>query len=235
LQGELAMSQYFHHEIDCLKDTMVAVGALVEDCIAQAITAILRRDVDLAHEIAAGDADINDMEVDVEAECLRLLARYHPVATDLRLVIAVLKINNDLERMADLAAAIAKRAVNLATAQAIQIPSLLEDMASASQAMVQQSLQAFQQGNAALAQQVRDADAAIDAYSRRLYALIYDQIHSDPEQSAPLMHVKNYTWQESCLLYSLVSTTIGESHSTDSIRSNRRFNTVAVSGLLRRC
>jgi len=183
------MSRYFHQEIECLKDTMVAVGALVEDRIAQAITAIMRRDVDVAHEIAEGDADINDMEVDVEAECLRLLARYHPVANDLRLVIAVLKINNDLERMADLAAAMAKRAVNLATAQAIQIPSLLEDMASASQAMVQQSLQTFQQGNAALAQQVRDAGPAIDAYSRRLYALIYDQIHSDPEQSAPLMNV----------------------------------------------
>lgn len=183
------MSRYVHYEIDALKGTMVALGAVVEDRIAQTIAALMRRDVDLARDIAEGDTDINDMEVDIEGECLRLLALYQPVAIDLCLVVAVLKINSDLERMADLVALMARRVVNLATVQSVLLPSRLEDMASATHAMVQQSLQAFEQEDTALAQHVRDTDSAIDAHSRSLYELLCHQIHAGPESHASVMNL----------------------------------------------
>ena len=88
---------------------------MVEERISQAITAVVKRDAALAQQVAEGDDEIDEMEVEVEEDCLKILALYQPVAIDLRFVVAVLKMNNDLERMADTAVNIARRAEYLAS------------------------------------------------------------------------------------------------------------------------
>ena len=102
------------------------------------------------------------MEVDVEEEVLKMLALYQPVAADLRFVVAVLKINNDLERMGDLAKNIAKRVLFLTQCERIDLPGRLSPMAAKTQAMVKQALDALVNSDPALARKVRDADDEVD-------------------------------------------------------------------------
>src|SRR5438128_6487011 len=93
------MSQHFLREIDTLDRNILTVGAVVEERIAQAITAVVKHDAALAQQVAEGDDEIDEMEVEVEEDCLKILALYQPVAIDLRFVVAVLKMNNDLSRL----------------------------------------------------------------------------------------------------------------------------------------
>src|SRR5215470_7855233 len=108
------MAKQLPRQLDGLKQKILFVGTLVEEAITIAISALINRDRNLANGVIEADAEIDRMEVDVEEECLKILALYQPVASDLRFVVAVLKINNDLERMGDLARNIAKRVVYLA-------------------------------------------------------------------------------------------------------------------------
>ena len=99
----------FHREIDSLKQKFMVLGTLVEDRVHKACLAMQSRDESLLTEIIGSDWQIDEMEVEVEEECLKILALHQPVARDLRLLIAVIKINNELERIADIAVNIAKR------------------------------------------------------------------------------------------------------------------------------
>ena len=105
------MAKQLPRQIDGLKQKILFVGTLVEEAIAKAISALINRDLNLANVVIEADTEIDRMEVDVEEEVLKILALYQPVAADLRFVVAVLKINNDLERMGDLAKKIGKSVV----------------------------------------------------------------------------------------------------------------------------
>ena len=141
------MSQHFLREIETLKKKILAVGAAVEERISQAITAVVKRDAALAQQVTEGDDEIDEMEVEVEEDCLKILALYQPVAIDLRFVVAVLKMNNDLERMADTAVNIARRAEYLASQPQVDLPPSLTDMTQKVQTMVKQSLDALVQSD----------------------------------------------------------------------------------------
>ena len=104
------MKQHLQRDLDRLRREMLLVGTLVEEALSDALTAYVDRRLDLAEKVIEGDAVIDDKEVEVEDECLKILALHAPVAADLRYVVAILKVNNDLERMGDLATTIAKRA-----------------------------------------------------------------------------------------------------------------------------
>jgi len=106
------MTRHIERQIESLKERILRVGTLVEEAISKSITALINRDVALACRVMASDEEIDRMEVEVEEECLKILALYQPVAADLRLVVAMLKINNDLERMGDLALEINYEAVD---------------------------------------------------------------------------------------------------------------------------
>jgi phosphate transport system protein len=116
------MTRHIERQIDQLKQKILFVGTLVEEAISKAITALINRDIALAQRVMTSDAEIDRMEVEVEEECLKILALYQPVAADLRFVVSALKINNDLERMGDLAKNIAKRVGQLARGQQIDLP-----------------------------------------------------------------------------------------------------------------
>ena len=107
------MSVHLQREIDDLKKHILALCAMVEDQVQMAVRAVWTATTDLAHEVEQRDQDIDHREVEVEEECLKILALHQPVAIDLRFIVAAMKINNDLERIGDLAVNIARKARGL--------------------------------------------------------------------------------------------------------------------------
>lgn len=130
-------------EVGKLKKHLLALSAMVEERVHHAVEAFSLRDDKLAQRIIDDDRDVDEMEVDIEEECLKILALYQPVATDLRFVIAVLKINNDLERIGDEAVNIAERALFLAQHDRAELPFDFTEMAEKTQSMLHRSLDAL--------------------------------------------------------------------------------------------
>jgi phosphate transport system protein len=182
------MSQHFVREIETLKKKILAVGAAVEERISQAIIAVVKRDAALSQQVAEGDDEIDEMEVEVEEDCLKILALYQPVAIDLRFVVAVLKMNNDLERMADTAVNIARRAEYLAKQPQVDLPPSLTDMTQKVQVMVKQSLDALVQGDTALARKVCVADREVDQLNKEMHVWVQQEIREHPDQVERLIH-----------------------------------------------
>jgi phosphate transport system protein len=183
------MAKQLPRQIDALKQKILFVGTLVEEAIAKAILALNSRDAGLANAVIDADAEIDRMEVDVEEECLKILALYQPVAADLRFVVAVLKINNDLERMGDLAKNIAKRVVFLAECELYELPVDYRDMAGRAKGMVKDSLDALVNSDTALAQKVRKSDDEVDAQRRIIERQIEDQIARHPDRTQGLLRL----------------------------------------------
>ena len=184
------MTRHIERQIESLKERILRVGTLVEEAISKSITALINRDVPLAQRVMANDEEIDRIEVEVEEECLKILALYQPVAADLRFVVAVLKINNDLERMGDLAKNIAKRVAQLA-GQTIDLPAEIRSMAMQAQEMVKQCLDAVVRGDPALARQVREEDDAVDAARQRVQRRVMAGIKADPENAESLLRINS--------------------------------------------
>ena len=184
------MTRHIERQIESLKERILRVGTLVEEAISKSITALINRDVPLAQRVMANYEEIDRMEVEVEEECLKILALYQPVAADLRFVVAVLKINNDLERMGDLAKNIAKRVAQLA-GQTIDLPAEIRSMAMQAQEMVKQCLDAVVRGDPALARQVREEDDAVDAARQRVQRRVMAGIKADPENAESLLRINS--------------------------------------------
>jgi len=175
-------------EIEKLKKKILTLGAKVEESVQKAVRAIREKDADQARIIIEQDFDIDHMEVDVEEECLKILALYQPVATDLRFIVAVLKINNDLERIGDLAVNIAERAAFLATQTKIIYPLELDEMVQKTQSMLKRSLDALVNVDAGLAREVCADDDQVDAINRTMYNKVQDGIRAHPDQIEALIH-----------------------------------------------
>ena len=179
---EPSVTKHIQRQIDVLKQKILYVGTLVEEAIAKAIVALINRDAVLAAKILEADNAIDRMEVEVEEECLKILALYQPVAADLRFVVAVLKINNDLERMGDLAQNIAKRAAYIDKADPMELGIDFRDMAAKAQNMVKQSLDALVNADTALAKTVRTEDDEVDAARQRIRNQITEAIRRHPDR-----------------------------------------------------
>ncbi len=174
-----------------LKERILNVGSLVEESITNSINSLVNRDANLAQRVINDDSVIDQMEVEVEEECLKILALYQPVAADLRFVVAILKINNDLERIGDLARNIAKRAKSLASSDPIELPSQLREMTSAVQRMVKLSLDALVNGDAILARQVRTQDDAVDDEREQIRDQVMLLIKQKPERAEHLLKINS--------------------------------------------
>lgn len=181
------MPKHLQRQIELLKQKILFVGSMVEGAIANAVAALVERDETLAGKVLEEDSEIDRMEVDVEEDCLKILALYQPVAVDLRFVVAVLKINNDLERMGDLAKNIAKRVLYLARVDRVDVPIDFRSMAVRAQDMVKRSLDALVRGDSALAHQVRQDDDELDAMRRTIHEKIRAAIREQPQQTETLM------------------------------------------------
>ncbi len=132
--------KHFHRELDKIKKMILSLGALVEKRVHQIKQAVEDRDVATAKEVIHLDHEIDQMEVDIEEECLKIIALHQPVATDLRFLIAVIKINNDLERIGDQVVNIAQRIVSIAKVPTAPYNFDYTEMANKAEAMLRMSL-----------------------------------------------------------------------------------------------
>jgi phosphate transport system protein len=180
---------HLQREIDLLKKQILSLGAEVEESVRRSVRALATRDSALALRVIDHDIEIDQQEVDVEEECLKILALHQPVANDLRLIIAILKINNDLERIADLSVNIAERTVYLATQDKIAIPFDFPGMADKVQSMLQRSLDALVNADSALARQVCADDDEVDRMNREVYGRVEAAIREHPEQLNGLINL----------------------------------------------
>ncbi|MEI7863072.1 MAG: phosphate signaling complex protein PhoU [Planctomycetota bacterium] len=185
------MGRHIERQIESLKEKILRVGTLVEEAISKSITAVINRDTALAQRVQASDEQIDRMEVEVEEECLKILALYQPVAADLRFVVAALKINNDLERMGDLAKNIAKRVSQLAGGEPIELPPEIRTMAMQAEEMVRQCLDAVVNADPILARKVREQDDAVDEARQKIRRRILKGIQERPENLENLLRVNS--------------------------------------------
>jgi phosphate transport system protein len=183
------MPVHLQREIENLKKDILTLGAMAEMSVREATLAIENRDEALARSVIAKDIKLDQMEVEIEEACLKILALHQPVAIDLRFIIAVLKINNDLERVGDLAVNIAERAVFLAVQPPVDISFDFIGMANKAQAMVKKSLDALVNLSGQLAHDVCACDDEVDALNREMYLKVQDAITRFPEHTEALLHL----------------------------------------------
>lgn len=183
------MPRHLQREIENLKTKIVTMGGEVEDRVYKATLSVIRRDQDLAKAVIAADHDIDNMEVDIEEDCLKILALHQPVAIDLRFIIAVLKINSDLERVGDLAVNIAERSVFLASQEeAIDMPFDAVEMSTKVEKMLTQSIDSLVNLDVRLAMRVRAQDEEIDTINRTMYGQVKGLFQAHPERVNALLH-----------------------------------------------
>lgn len=185
------MARHIEHQIAQLKNSILQFGTIVEESISRSNTALFKRDVELAQKVVANDTEIDRLEVELEEECLKVLALYQPVAADLRFVVAVLKINNDLERIGDLASNIAKTVSQLTITGPLELPEEISSMAKQVEEMVKNSLDAVVKADPDLARQVRKEDDIVDAGRHTVRKLVMQQIKKDPEKVEGLLQINS--------------------------------------------
>ncbi len=173
--------RHLQRETDRLKRKILALGALVEESLRLAFQAIEQRDAAKARKVIATDVLIDQNEVEIEEECLKILALYQPVAGDLRFVAAVIKINSELERIGDLAENIAKRALELLDEFPVQSPATVAVMADRAGTILEHALDALVRQDAVTAREVLVADLEIDALYRQLLEELKEVLRGDLE------------------------------------------------------
>jgi phosphate transport system protein len=179
------MSKHLQRDLDRLQHDIVAMASSVEEAIQKAVHALEERRVDAAEEVIDGDRRIDEDENIVEEECLKMLALHQPVAIDLRRIVTALKVNTDLERMADLAEDIAERVVHLSGLPPVPVPVKLRRMTDLTVSMVRQSLDAFVNLDPGLARLVLRLDDEVDRYNKEIIAELIAAMRKAPEMVEP--------------------------------------------------
>ena len=174
------MSLHLYRDIEALCKRLLQIGAMVERSVTEATTAFLQRDAERARGVVRGDREVDVAEVRLEEDCLKVLALHQPVAGDLRFVVAVLKVNNDLERMADAAESIAARALQLCALPPFQIPVELSQMVTMASGMTRKALECLQREDAKLAREILEDDIAVDAAQRRMFEVLQERMRGQP-------------------------------------------------------
>lgn len=182
------MSQHLQREIDALKEKIIFMGTEVEDRVYRATVSLINRNQEMAQAVLAGDQEIDDLEVTIEEDCLKILALHQPVASDLRFIIAVLKINSDLERVGDLAVGIAERSIYLIEHSGVSIGFDMAAMMRSVESMLTRSIEALVNLDVNKAYRVRADDDRVDAMNRDMYALVKEELVKHPEHINIILH-----------------------------------------------
>jgi phosphate transport system protein len=185
------MTEHFYREISNLKKKILSLGAMVEESVRNSVRAVVDLDIDVARTVLENDNHVDEREVEIEEDCLKILALHQPVAVDLRFIIAVLKINNDLERIGDLAYNIAERVLVLSkgTCGTREIEFDYEDMASKTQIMLKKALDSLVNLDAKLAREVLNSDDEIDELNRVAFKAGQNAIRHNVENLNCIMHL----------------------------------------------
>jgi phosphate transport system protein len=175
----------FDAELRSLKEQILAMGALVDAQVTEALEALLERDTERALRVIEADRAVNQMELAIDERCIRMLALRQPAASDLRFIAAALKMVTDLERIGDLAVNMAERVPELAEAPPLRALQDLPAMAGVAQNMLRSALQAFVAGDPVAAEAVISADTQMDAWMARLLVEVQGVMSRDPATVAP--------------------------------------------------
>jgi phosphate transport system protein len=170
----------FGTELRSLRQQILTMGRLVDAHVGEAVRALLERDRELAARVIDADRAVNQMELAIDEQCIRMLALYQPAASDLRFIAAALKIVTDLERIGDLAVNMAERAELLADQAALPAVGELPAVAAAARKMLENVLDAFVEGDVNKARAVMRADPDIDTVTARLIADVQNEMQTDP-------------------------------------------------------
>jgi phosphate transport system protein len=165
------------------------MGSLVDTQLDAACRALFDGDVGLAQAVINGDADVNEMDTSIEKQCQRIFALNQPVAVDLRLLMAALNINRDLERIGDIAVNIAERVEPLAPHLVFLRSTRLQEMAAIAQIMVRDSLDSFIHDHLQLATRVLESDDVVDTLNRNIFFRMVRSMEEDPGRIEAASHI----------------------------------------------
>ncbi|MGQ9464446.1 MAG: phosphate signaling complex protein PhoU [bacterium] len=176
------MASYFDEELKSLKNEVLNMAAMVEESITKSLEALKKRDLKLAGEIREIDKKIDKMEITIEEKCIELIARHQPVGSDLRLLIGVIKMNNDLERMGDHAVNIADSVNFLVNQPRIRPVSNIWTMAKIVNEMLKESVESFIVNDAVRAQKVCERDSTVDEMRNEIIRIMLTYMLEEPEK-----------------------------------------------------
>ncbi|HEY7637054.1 MAG TPA: phosphate signaling complex protein PhoU [Gemmatimonadales bacterium] len=176
----LDIHRHFHDELSHVKVRLLTMSGEAEAALGLAVEALLERDIDKAQRVITGDRVIDSMEVEIEEQCIHLLALQQPMAKDLRMLTSALKIANDLERVGDHAVNIAESAERLTQARPIAPEPEIIEMARLARDMLSDALEAFIRGDAAAGREVCLRDDKVDALHRSVFRILLTHMMEDP-------------------------------------------------------
>ncbi|MCA9257666.1 MAG: phosphate signaling complex protein PhoU [Planctomycetales bacterium] len=182
------MSKHLQRDLKGLEQDLLDQSAIVEQMVFQACRALRERRPELLEDVMTHEEMVNHREVQIEEECLKLLALHQPVAVDLRRVATVLKINSDLERIADLAVNIGERTYRLTASPEFDAPHNLDEMSELAISMVRDALDAFVRLDVETAHSVCKRDDRVDHLNRQVITDIQDVIVAQPSSIEPALH-----------------------------------------------
>ena len=182
------MTKHLDRELDSLRGDLISQFGLVEHMILAAVRSLAERRSDLADEVISQDSIIDSNDIKFEEECLKLLALHQPVATSMRWLFTVVKVNNELERMADLACNIAERAKSIKQYPLFPVPEELDDMAAGATRMVKTALDSFIEGDVDKSRAVIAADDDVDEKNKILIDLLHEMMRENSDYIAPAVH-----------------------------------------------
>ena len=172
--------RHFHDELSHVKVRLLTMSGEAEAALSLAVEALLERDVEKAQRVIKGDRVIDSMEVEIEEQCINLLALQQPMARDLRMLTSALKIANDLERVGDHAVNIAESTQRLTQVRPIAPEPELVEMARIARDMLSDALEAFVRGDAAAGREVCRRDDKVDALHSSVFRILLTHMMEDP-------------------------------------------------------
>jgi len=172
--------RHFQEELDVLKSRLLEMGGLAEQRVRRAVQGLAEREHELIESVLVGDEPINALQLEIDDRCLKLLALHQPMATDLRAVMAAVKINTDLERVGDLAVNIAEAAKRYAMHPPVKKLIDIPKMADIAQAMLRDALDSYVKRDMALARQVLHQDDSLDALKTQIFRELLSFMLKDP-------------------------------------------------------
>ncbi len=181
------MSKHLEVAMKGLKTKVLELTTIVEMTVKKAVTSLETKDEELAREVVKTDRIVDELEVELEEDCLKILALHQPVAIDLRYIVGVLKVNNDLERIADLSVNIAERAIRLMGMREITPPFNFTDMAEKTYSMLKRSIDSLIEMDTVMAKKVCTDDSEVDAINRAMYKTVYKKIDENPKDAEILI------------------------------------------------
>jgi phosphate transport system protein len=178
---------HFREELEALLARLLEMGGLAEDRVREAVGGLTTRDAGLIAKVRDGDAPINRLHIEIDERCFRLLALHQPMATDLRTIVAVVKINTDLERVGDLAVNIAEAAQRYTSHAPVKKLIDIPQMGGIAQGMLHDALDAFVRRDTQLAQQVLNEDDRLDGLKTQVFRELLTYMLHDPSTVEPAL------------------------------------------------